>query len=88
MLKKFMLSAGLVALIAGQALAMSAPEAKNAGLIKEDCQGYVQALKPEGQSVATDINAKRREEYQRLAAEQKLPVDVVAKTTGAKLCGQ
>jgi len=76
---------GMISMPAG---AMSASEAKSAGLIAEDCKGYVQAKKPEGQSVAYDINSKRRAEYDRLAAQQNLPAEVVAATAGAKLCGK
>lgn len=88
MSKQIILTAMMMCLASTAALAMSASEAKNKGLIQEDCSGYVTAIKPEGKSVASEINAKRREEYSRLAAQQKVSVDVVAATTGAKLCGR
>ena len=86
-MKKIILSAVLMGLVSLPALAVDAQEAKKKGLIKEDCQGYVVALKAEGQAAASDINAKRKAEYERLAKQQGVPVDVVAATTGKKLCG-
>lgn len=67
------------------AFAMSAQEAKSKGLIKEDGRGYVVALKPEEQGLADQINAQRKAEYQRIAAEKKVSVDAVAATAAAKL---
>lgn len=86
MRKTFASMAVLVGLISMPAWAIDAQEAKKQGLIKEDCQGYVVALKAEGQAAAADINAKRKAEYERLAKQQGVPVDVVATTTGQKLC--
>lgn len=74
--------------LSSSSFAMSASDAKKAGLIEENCKGYVQPKSNEGQAVAEDINAKRRVEYARLAAEQKLTIEVVAVTAGAKLCGK
>lgn len=80
---------GMAFVFASNAWAMSASEAKSAGLIKEDCRGYVVALKPEGQAVANDINAKRMAEYKKIAAaDGKITVDMVAAATGSKLCGK
>jgi uncharacterized protein YdbL (DUF1318 family) len=78
----------LVGLVAVPAEAATASEAKAAGLIKEDCVGHVVALKPEGNAVAAEINAKRDAEYKSIAASKGVPVEQVAATTGAKLCGK
>ena len=69
--------------------AMSAQEAKAAGLIKEDCRGYVTATSAQGQSIADDINGKRATEYKKIAAaDGKITVEMVAAAAGQKLCGR
>ena len=69
------------------AQAISAREAKELGLVAENCDGYVRPLKPEGQMAAKQINEERRSEYTRIAQQTGAAVDYVAQETGRKLCG-
>jgi len=67
---------------------MSANEAKAQGLIAEKCDGYVKAIKPEGQEIAQSINAERKKEYIKIAQRDKVPVEAVETRTGKKLCSK
>lgn len=65
--------------------AQSLEQAKASGMVGETASGYLAAVKPEGQAVANSINAERRKEYERIAAQNGQPVDVVEKLMGQKL---
>jgi uncharacterized protein len=82
-LASFVILAGAVTL---PAAAMSAKEARKAGLIVEDCKGYVKPKTDAGKTVADEINAKRQAEYQRIAAQDGVDVNDVAATAGTKQC--
>ena len=62
--------------------------AKQQGLVGEQPDGYVGAVRsasPEVAALIKDINARRRAEYQRIAAQNQIALSDVAKVSGQKL---
>lgn len=80
---RVLLAAGALLVLLGAAAAHASEldEAKRAGLVGETMEGYVAAVadvpKPEVQALVTDINAKRRAEYQRIARDNGLELSQV-----------
>jgi uncharacterized protein YdbL (DUF1318 family) len=88
------------ALVAGLGLAIAAlspwpagaeelPAAKQAGWLGERIDGYLGVVKadtpPDIRALANEINARRREEYARIAQREGVSVDAVAQLAGQKL---
>ena len=69
----------LLVLFSFPAMAMDLQSARAQGLVGEGRDGYVVALDGSAQSLASDVNAKRKAEYARISKENGQPVDVVAK---------
>ncbi len=81
-----------ILVVAGMALALPAlaltlEEARTAGLIGEQADGYVGAVSasPEVTALVQEINRKRLEHYRGIAAKNNLEVDKVARLAGEKL---
>lgn len=74
-----MFAIGLV--IAGQAFAMDLAQARAQGIVGEKLDGYVGAVgsSATGQTMADDVNTKRRAEYEKISKQNSQPVAVVAK---------
>jgi uncharacterized protein len=70
------------------AWALTLDEAKEGGLVGEDASGYIAAVsdKPtsEVKALVADINARRRAEYERIAAANAINVEDVEKLAGKK----
>jgi len=70
------------------AWALTLDEAKQAGLVGEDASGYIAAVsaKPskDVKALVDDINARRRTEYERIAAANGISVEDVEKLAGKK----
>lgn len=66
--------------VATPAFALDLHGARRDGTLGEKADGYVTVLKAggEAQSLADEVNAKRRAEYARIAAENGQSVDVTA----------
>ncbi len=64
---------------------MSAQEAKQKKLIEERGDGYVKALTPEGEAVATAINAQRRAYYEDVARQTGATPAQVAQEAAGRL---
>lgn len=81
----FMLSA-LLLLIVTESFAASLSEAKADGWIGEQPDGYIGLVRndapPDVQALVSDVNAKRRAEYERIAQRQGAPVSEVEKVGG------
>jgi uncharacterized protein YdbL (DUF1318 family) len=69
-----------------QALALSLDEAKAQGLVGERIDGYLGPVVESGEVVALvkSINNQRRAEYERIAAGNGQPVDVIQKLAAQK----
>ena len=86
--RKFILPLTLcLALIALPALALDLHEARRAGQIGEQNDGFVTVLKGDDAvtALAQDVNGKRQQEYAKIAAGKGQPVAVVAKLAAAQI---
>jgi uncharacterized protein YdbL (DUF1318 family) len=74
-------------LMMAPAFAADLHQARHAGDVGEKADGYVAALKstPDIQAMVQTVNQKRRQEYARISAENKQPVDVVAKLAAQQI---
>lgn len=73
--------------LATPAFALDLHQARASGLVGEKLDGYVAPIKvtPEVQALVQEINAKRKLEYARISAENKQPVNVVAKLAAEQI---
>ncbi|WP_230351471.1 YdbL family protein [Lelliottia sp. WAP21] len=79
---------GILALgLSVQAFALSLNDARTQGRVGETLSGYIAPLRQDAETLALvkEINAARSESYQKLADDNNLPVDEVAKMAGQKL---
>lgn len=76
-----------IALIAMPAFALDLQQARTQGAVAEQRSGYIMAVKPNAEvnALVSDVNAKRRQEYQRISKENGQPIDVVAKLAAAQI---
>ena len=67
-------------------------QAKAAGLVGEQMNGYLGLVNPNAagdvKALVNSINAQRQAEYQRIATKNGVPADEVAKLTAQKVIGQ
>ena len=67
-------------------------QAKTAGLVGEQMNGYLGLVDPgapaDVKALVNSINAQRQAEYQRIAAKNGVPADEVARLTAQKVIGQ
>jgi uncharacterized protein YdbL (DUF1318 family) len=74
-------------LLAAPALAVDLDAAKRQGLVGEQPDGYIGAVRqtPEAAELVRTVNAQRRQSYQDLAKRNGVSVDSVATLAGRKL---
>ncbi|CAD6877864.1 hypothetical protein [Methylomonas albis] len=79
-------------LIALPVSAADLAQAKSAGLVGEQMNGFLGLVKPDApaeiQTLVTSINAQRLAEYQRIAAKNGVPAEEVGRLTAQKVIGQ
>jgi hypothetical protein len=77
----------IVLLIAAPAFALDLHQARSQGLVGELPTGYVEALstQPGVVGVVSDVNSKRKAEYERIAVAKGQSVDVVAKVAAQEI---
>jgi hypothetical protein len=65
----------------GAAFALDLSQARAQGLVGEKLDGYVGVVKPsaDAQAVASDVNSRRRAEYENISKQNSQPVSVVGK---------
>lgn len=75
------------ALTAFSAWALDLHEARVTGAVGEKLDGYVEALQhsPAVTTLVNTINAKRKQEYERIAKEKNQSADVVAKLAAPQI---
>ena len=75
------LMAALLTILSAPAFALDLQGARAQGLVGETTAGYVAAVKNTADVAAlvADVNARRRAEYARIAAENGQSVDIVAR---------
>ena len=69
------------------AFAMSVEEAKTKGLVGENANGYLGVVNPgsqEAQSLTNEVNNKRRQAYEDIAARNRTQLDAVEALAGEK----
>ena len=69
------------------AFAMSVEEAKTKGLVGEKANGYLGVLAPDSQeaeSLTNEVNKKRRQAYEDIAARNRTQLDAVEALAGEK----
>lgn len=76
-----------IAWLATPALAMDLHEARAAGIVGEQSDGYVVALdgSADAKALAADVNNGRQQEYARISKENGQPVAVVAKLAAEQI---
>ncbi len=77
----------LVSLFTFDAFALDLKEARISGAIGEKTDGYVSAITntPEVNTLAADINAKRKQRYEQIAKDNGQSVDVAAKIASQEI---
>jgi uncharacterized protein YdbL (DUF1318 family) len=84
-----LLAAAAIALISLPALALDLDSARSSGVVIENADGYISAASANSsadvRSFVSTVNAARKEEYQRVAAKNGQPLDVVEKLAAAKI---
>ncbi len=84
---KLILPAAIITMLCLPAYALDLQQARVQGLVGEQTTGYVGIVKAsqEAQHVAAQVNAKRRQEYERISKENGQPADVVAKLAAEQI---
>lgn len=84
-----LLSVALMAIMAFPAWALDLHEARRNGQIGERLDGYVEALSqsPGVVALVSDVNAKRRQEYARIAQTKGQTADIVAGLAAQEIIG-
>lgn len=81
-------------LVAAIALVLTAPayaldlhSARASGVVAETSEGYIKAVKPSAEvnALVSEVNAKRRAEYERISKQNGQPVDVVGKLAAPQI---
>jgi uncharacterized protein YdbL (DUF1318 family) len=77
----------LAAMTAFPAFALDFHQARDQGIIGERADGYVEPIQPSAdvRQLASDINAKRKAEYEAIAKDKNQPVDTVAKLAAQQI---
>lgn len=87
MMKQWMMALMGAVMFAGAAYALDLDAAKAQGLVGEKRDGYLGVVangNSEAQALASDINAKRKAEYTRIAGQNGQALNVVEKLAAAK----
>lgn len=85
---KTAMMAGLISvMLATPAFAIDLAQARSTGAVGEKMDGYVQVLKHSADvdMMAASVNAKRRQEYERISQQNGQPVNVVAKLASVQI---
>src|SRR5687768_17130250 len=71
----------LIALLASEVFAMELSQARAKGIVGEKLDGYIGTVvsSPDASAVVSEINARRRAEYEKISKENGQPVSVVGK---------
>ncbi|WP_406664215.1 YdbL family protein [Gallaecimonas sp. GXIMD1310] len=85
-MKKWILTGVMVLLLPLAALALTLGDAKQAGLLGEQPNGYLGVVKatPEAVALAEEVNSKRRKAYLEIARQNGISLEQVALLAGQK----
>lgn len=83
---KYIASVLLLLMMAGNVMALSLDEAKQKGLVGEQPDGYLGIKEPSSEvsNLVEDINRKRKEKYQQVAAKSGTALKTVEALAGEK----
>lgn len=81
------LFAAVALVMAAPAYALDLHSARASGVVAETSEGYIKAVKPSAEvnALVSEVNAKRRAEYERISKENGQPVDVVGKLAAPQI---
>jgi uncharacterized protein YdbL (DUF1318 family) len=76
-----------ILVFASHAFAMDLAQARSSGLVGEKLDGYAAVVgsNSAAQSVVTDVNTRRRAEYEKISKQNGQPVSVVAKLAAEQI---
>ena len=86
-MKKLLLVSAFVVTFAANAMALDLQSARSSGMVKENSNGYIEAVEStaEVSALVSEVNAKRKKEYERISKENGQSVDVVGKLAAEQL---
>jgi uncharacterized protein YdbL (DUF1318 family) len=86
-LRSLILATLLLTGISLPSFALDLHQARSVGFVGEKADGYVTGLKPTAdvQALVAEVNAKRKQEYARISAQNGQPIDVVAKLAAQQI---
>lgn len=86
-MKTSVLVAAIALVLAAPAYALDLHSARASGLVAETSEGYIKAVKPSAEvnALVSEVNAKRRAEYERISKQNGQPVDVVGKLAAPQI---
>jgi uncharacterized protein YdbL (DUF1318 family) len=89
MMKRTLIAAifALGVLISAQAFALELSQARAQGIVGENLDGYIAAVtaSAEAGAVVSEVNTRRRAEYEKISKENGQPVSVVAKVAAERI---
>jgi uncharacterized protein len=85
--KTFLITGVASVMLSVAAFALDLDQARSSGAVGEKMDGYAVALQntPAINALVADVNAKRRQEYQRISKENGQPVDIIAKLASVQI---
>ncbi len=86
-MRKLLLSSAFVLAFTASAFALDLQSARSQGLIAEKSDGYIEAVQSSSEvdALVSEVNAKRKQEYERISKQNGQPVDVVGKLAAEQL---
>lgn len=86
-MKKLLLVSAFIVSFAASALALDLQTARSSGMVKENSDGYIEAVQStaEVNALVSEVNGKRKKEYERISKENGQPVDVVGKLAAEQI---
>ena len=74
-------------IVSGEAFALDLAQARAQGLVGETATGYIAAVTPsaDANAVVSDVNARRKAEYEKISQQNGQPVAVVGKVAAERI---
>lgn len=82
---KILIAAAAILMVSVQAWALDLETARTHNAITEQPDGFIKANKPEAESLAKEINAKRKAAYEEIAKQNKIDVKLVGEQAAKKI---
>lgn len=87
MTRLFIMTLAAITMVASSAFAMDLNSARNAGLVGEKLDGYAAVVKAQSgvSDLVTQVNNRRKAEYERISKQNGQPVNVVSKLAAEQI---